>query len=397
MKDICKKQAGSSGKKTVLIVEFDHSGHRLHYVRMFAESLIDHVDKVVVLLSNSAFASDEFKIHLEGLRSKVHFLRVPESRVGGVLKYGMRLIALGRYVRQMQPDRVYLPYGDGLTQFATLFGYRWWFACGRIPHEVVLMRGSYAYPLGASIKSRIARKLNGIFVGYSPWNRIHFLDPLVFEYMANSKYPIAKRSYLLPEPLEPLEPPASHEQLCKDLGLDPKYRYVVSVGSHTLRKGTHLLMDAFCAANLPDDVRLLVAGKLSREMKALFAGAEASGSSDIIVFDEYIGDDVFLKYLDLAQVVAAPYLGHVGSSGIVARAILRKKIVVGSSFGWVGKLLEQYENGFACSESVADLCGALESCFKHRPLGEGSAFSDDFVAFHTMREFEACIQEGLVG
>lgn len=379
------------GDVLVLIFELDHSGHRLHYVRMIADAHLERRNDVVVVLSESAVVSDEFGVYLSDIESLIEVIKVRDLRRRSSFLTGCeKLMKLAAVIKEHKPTRVYVPYGDGLLQVASFFGYQSWPIIRHVPHEIVIMRGNYAYPSEGSFVSRTKMKLNEWLIGYSRWDWVHFLDPLVYEYLKEKKYPVMRRASLLPEPLEPVSLPVDRGALCLELKLNPELRYIVTAGVHDLRKGTDLLIQAFVDGGFPDDVRLLVAGKLNADIIRTIDELKGGSTDRIIVWDRYLKKDEFLNVLDVADVVATPYRKHQGSSGIISRAIIRNKPVVGSFYGWVGWVLARYCRGISSGSEKNDLIVGLRKALLFES-GSESSFVREFRLLNSEGSFRESV------
>ena len=136
------------------------------------------------------------------------------------------------------------------------------------------------------------------------------------------------------------------------------------MGSITNRKGVGALVRAFCDASLGENVRLLIAGDIDAPVKDLLATAyeDPIRTGQLIVIDRFLTSREFWLTFRATDVVCAPYVNHVGSSGIVACAAYAERPVLASDFGWVGEATRRYELGIAVdvSDHVAFVKGIKE-------------------------------------
>jgi len=372
--------------KRTLIIDFHFIGHHLHYIRLYAEALLDNGCQVTVAIPKEALQTNEFKVHLEKLRDKITLIPFKDCPNKNLKK----LFLIRSITKQTKSNHVYLPIMDGFLQTATMVMYKQWPGVRDVPHEGCLFTGSYATKTKHNLLYRFKQSINEWLVVHTQFERVYFLNLAVYEYLKKKNYPMLKRAVAMPEPLEPVSP-CNREELCAELNLDPNCKYILSLGVQSLRKGTHLLINAFCKANLPENSRLLIVGSIMDEVKTIISAPDIDANPNIIKIDRYISDKEFFEYLDVADVIALPYLKHLGSSGIANRAIIRNKILVGNSFGYMGSLVEQYYRGIIHSDEIGSLKEALEKSFGDIPEEADNIFVKDFSLFHTEEQFKKTI------
>jgi hypothetical protein len=99
----------------ILIVAQDHGGHRLVYVRLLAQAVLDRGDQAILALTTDVIRSREYELHLKSTASRcaVTWLeRIPLSPP-----------SLGRLAREHHCGRVLVPDGD---RFAIRLGITGW-------------------------------------------------------------------------------------------------------------------------------------------------------------------------------------------------------------------------------------------------------------------------------
>jgi glycosyltransferase involved in cell wall biosynthesis len=126
------------------------------------------------------------------------------------------------------------------------------------------------------------------------------------------------------------------------------------------RKGILNVLEACARLSSADAARIelrLMGEVVPEDRYAVRAGLEwlATASPNVIV----VQADTFLLNADLiaeiaaADVVLAPYVGHVGSSGVVYNAALHGKALISCREGLIGALVDQYRLGLAVNPQNA--------------------------------------------
>ena len=378
----------------VLIFENDATGHRLQHVRVCVEAIADLDVEIVFATSASTPGSQEFRTHIPPVRDRI---TVDASFIGtdGASPWGSatgRASACAAAVERHRPDHVYVLYADGLAQIsgmARLIGRA--HRREQVEYEGILMRGRFAYP---------RRSWRDAFVGrawlaatsLSPFDIFHFLDPIPYERIVLHAGRLSAKARLIPEPVEP-PTIASRDEARRLLSLPPEGRIVCCPGGLDQRKGVDRLIRAFaaCQGALRPDDRLLLVGRVHESIReAIRATQDLQQSGRIILRNEFVSDEDLHRAIAAADVVAAPYPEHIGSSGIVVRAAALERMVLASNFGWIGMVADRFGLGPTCDcrddEAIARLLPvALAASESYRP----SPAALRFTRYHTKANYGA--------
>jgi glycosyltransferase involved in cell wall biosynthesis len=286
-------------------------------------------------------------------------------------------------------EHVWIPTGDSLAQWLSLRGFPGKLRSGQIPVSGLLMRGSFAYPLSswwrrgrALVTERLLLRL--------PWHRLNFLDPLVVQHL-KMRYPTRSNHVgVMPEPIEPAGN-VSKEAARQQLGIPIAGRILACAGRMDSRKGIDLLIRAFARARKEPDHRLLLIGRQSPEVRALIEQESALvASQQLLVRDQFADQATFEAVFAAADMVVLPYPEHVGSSGILLRAVRWGKPVLASEWGWIGWVTRNFELGRTVPvRDLARFAAALEAAYAaplqvHSPRGR-----QHLMDFHTVENFQA--------
>ena len=392
----------------LLIYEPNPRGHRLQHVRLLLEAVAGLPVEAVVALGAGAGDTDEFAVHLApalappalaGRDVRVDAsVEIDASSPLAAARSG--LAALRAAVARHRPDRVYVPYADGLAQVAGLARLagrdplRPARGAGRPVAEGLLMRGRFAYPPDGPL-DRLKGRAWLAATAASPFDVMHHLDPLPHAEIARRGGRLASRSRVIPEPVEPLDDPGRAEAR-RRLGLPEGGRWVGCVGRLDRRKGIDLLLAAFAEADRagrvgPDD-RMLLMGRADPEVAALLAGPHRRlvEAGRVVVVDRYVSEAELEWGVCALDVVATFYPRHVGSSGVVVRAAAAGRATLGSDYGWIGYAVGRFGLGRTCRPGDAPAAAAA--------LGDLLDASADFalpdagrrfVGFHTAANYRA--------
>ena len=373
-----------------LIFEPDVTGHRLQHVRHLAEALLDVDCRVTIVLQSDCRSRAEYRVHLGGLESRFDLRPVLDPRQGVHLAARRRRVAeLLETTSTIRSDWCFVPYADGITQAAALESLLHGVGpLQRIPIEGQIMRGKYGYP-PSSIADRWNASLNRWLTRRSPWRVTHVLDPFALKGL--EPIPDESRFRLIPEPVEPM-PSLERREARTTLQIPIEGRYISVVGGIGPRKGIDLLMAAFAEAKLAPDDRLLLVGKVEREIRELLEGryGKLLREGRIVTADRYVTDHELHCGFLAAEVVAVSYPRQVGSSGALVRAAAAGRAVLASRFGWIGWATDTFKLGVTVNVSnVDEYARAVE-----RALAAGDDYrptlaAERFCRYHTVANQKA--------
>ena len=376
----------------VLIVEPDLAGHHAPYLAHMIEALSELDVETTVAVPTDTYDRVEYKLHLESTRDKAHFQCVVDAGARGSAGAAYAKDAAIRHaIRRFEPDHLLVPYIDGVTQVATLRG-----ATGAptIPRglfsEGLLFRGGFAYG-GLPTRTRLQHDVSRRLLSRSPWSVVHFLDPLPYDHVRSRDKRLAARARLMPEPVESAAH-ATRDEARRALGLADDGRYIVLAGLIDRRKGADLLLHAFLRARLSTDDRLLLAGPLVPEIKALLVGEFESLIMEkrIVVLDRYLSIEQLMLAIAAADLVCVPYPNHIGSASILIRAAAAMRPVLSSTFGWVGHVTSRFGLGWSCNVlEIEELADALRSALDGAASWQRGHAGERFAKFHSVANFRA--------
>jgi glycosyltransferase involved in cell wall biosynthesis len=164
------------------------------------------------------------------------------------------------------------------------------------------------------------------------------------------------------------------------------------VGVLDERKGIHLLVEAFEAAPLPSDARLLLVGTCTPGVKAAVVRLRARPgfAGRVHVVDRWVTDEQMMTALAAMDLVVAAYPGHVGSASIVLRVMAAQRPVLGSPTPWIARHVASYGAGWVSDVDnreafASDLARAMADAPSWRP----SPRVRELLAFNSPENFMA--------
>ena len=374
----------------ILIFEPDHSGHRFTYVRHLIAGLLElpGIGPITLVCTKEALDSDEYANQIKPIESKIAIAGEVGTLCGSqndVAK--QRLRALEDAIAAHPADHLYVPSADGLTQMLGMRTLRP--GGGVIPKamtsEAAMHRGSFAYP-ATTLKRRVKIGLGFRAIQRSPWTHLHFVDPLGYEAAVKLSPKLAGRCTVLADPVDRVAP-MDKAKARRRLGIEPTGRWIGTAGMIDARKGCDKLIEAFDMSPAEDSDRLLLAGRLHQDIKNLIDSkySHLVRSGRLVALDRYISDEELAWSLSAMDVVVTAHPAHVGLSNIALRALAANRFVLGSSFGWLGRVVPTFGMGVVCNVgSTTEFAGAISQSLDAAEWYTRSAAGDRLLEFHSL-------------
>jgi glycosyltransferase involved in cell wall biosynthesis len=376
------------------VYEAGFQGHVLTYLRLLLPAIAELADEVVVALHQNAPASEEFREQLASLNCNV----IIEPSIHADIRDSAAVAdSLLQTIHRSQAQRVYVPRADGVAQ---ILGMRRMLGGKTLPRDVavegLMFRGSFAYHQNGLL-SRIKASLSYKTVKSGTWARLHYIDPLAYEAIQKTHTAFSSRCHLLPDPVES-SPARDKMEARKFLGIPEQGRYIGFAGGADHRKGVDLLLSAFRTADLRQDDRLLIAGRMSEDIRSLVSTEyQALLHSDrLVVLDRYLNDKELLGGISAMDVVCTPYPRHIGSASFVIRAAAAERPVLAANFGWMGHIVQTFSLGRTCNvENQREFSSQIKLMLDEAREYQPHDAARRFVQFHSVRNFQALWTQGL--
>lgn len=375
----------------MLIYEPSSGGHRVRFVRLIVEALRRQSRDALLVTAPSqseVFASEFDTFNLSPRIES----SAPERSGSTLLNAAAQRGELLRTINRHRPDRVYLPFGDGVLQALGVAPAVRCQSKPLPPLEAIVFQVAGAYPESHPSRCRtLYRKISWTALTRSWATVLHALDPAIVrhgrEYDANS----ATRWRLLPDPIPP-PPVLSSEEARGMLGVDGVGPLIGLAGGIDLRKGADQLLRAFASSALDHEATLVLAGPHSSEIRdqinRQYGGLRSQRR--LVSLDRWLTDLEFAAVFIAMDIIAAPYPAHFGSASIVIRAAANATPCLGSDSGWIGRTIAQYGLGWISNVECELALGrsitrAVEEYLNWQP---GPAV-EELVSFHSDENFIA--------
>lgn len=339
----------------VLLVEPQHGGHRLNLAGLLLDALARLPVRVTLDTSPDAPASPQFQQWIAPRLANATVrtsLPMPDWREPrGTI--GRLVTSLDRSIAETKPDHVLVPGGDGVVQMATLQRLtRSFRKRPGVEMEAMLLRGKFAYRRGRpTLRDRLDELTWFAGVAGTPFDRVHHMDPLVYDAAIARAPTLSRKLARVPDPVDPIDADWTIEQARRSLDLPTDGRLFGCVGGLQTRKGIDLLIRSFVrlrdANRLRENDRLLLVGPPNAEIAALLDGEARPpiNAGKLILIGRFVDDVTMSHAISAMNLVVTAYPGHVGSASIALRAAAQRRPVLADRFGWCGRIVPQFELG----------------------------------------------------
>lgn len=367
-----------------MIYELWGSGHRYQYVRELVIALSEITQDIILVTSFSGNQSLEFHIHLEDISNLFLLDNEYNNNKPSLWSASGHLVST---VKKHDPKHVFIPTANGLIQY---LGVRLFLGLGNpiknTEIEIMLMSGG----IFQGWRDKIWGKLWRFFTKRANCTVVHVLYPLQKQVYSSQVQKIADEILLTPEPVSADEDYGKITAR-KKLGIPTDGQYIVAVGGIDKRKGADYLLEAFFNIKDFKNIKLLLAGKMSMELKELLDNHyQEADKSNLIIFNDYLTEDQFTAAFLAADIICLPYRHSESSSGIAVRAAANRRPMLTSNTGWVGRTIPDFQLGITCD--VTNPIEFSESIINTLDLAETYQLTKSgqfFINYHTVKNFRA--------
>lgn len=376
----------------VLVHEPNHRGHRFTTARVLIEALLElntdstKINKIIFATNEEAVSSDEYTEQLQPLSKYFELYLLPKTKTSSVpaIKTHRQLMGFRRCLLDNDIDHIYLPYADYQLQLLTLYslipGVKWW--PPKPVTESQLMQSTFAYHFAKKSK----QILTMFAVKHSGSDRIHLNDQLAIDYLAKNDPATLSFVKGIPDPITAtIEVDKVSARRLFDLPINS--RIIGCLGVINERKGADVLLNAFLLAKLKESDILLLAGKLSPELKEQVT---LSQDKRIVCLDRYLSETELSNAISAMDLVVTPYKQVVGSASIIIRAAVANRMVLSSDTGWAGAIVPKYQLGLTSSvKNIEGFSQALENAIHLSQNFQPSSKKKMFVQYNSEKNVKA--------
>ena len=379
----------------VLIFEPVYTGHRCEYLARIIPAIQQAgATKITLVATERGFHSDEFRVHLSDLETPFERHACADiERSSLLMKTNVAARELEQSIRQLRPDHVYVPGADGISQ---ILATRPW--TGRrspvadVFAEALHFRGAYGYRLD-QWRRRIKSRIDGVLVTRAPWAVYYHLDPWQLATLQARQPSFRTRSAVMPDPVDPAAE-ISAVVARRELEIPDDGVYIGCAGPISRRKGADLLAQAFAAAQhrIPDNARLLLAGKFEPQVRELIAREfkQLMDSQRIVVIDRVLTPREMAIVIPAMDIVSTPYRDHLGSSGILLRAAAAHRPLLTANRHCMQRLITRFGLGRTCNvRDHEQFTAAVIAAFDWYPEFQQPESAARFLKFQSEENFRS--------
>ena len=357
-------RATSSPGRTarLAVLQLDHRGHRLAYVRALAENS-GRSGPTLLFLTEEAVHSTEARVHLDEL------IRSGRARVVSLGPVGRPAADMvGRALDRLdEGDTLAVPEADHLlralaTSASRAYLPRLCLLVMRTPDPFAPMRRSRprtAREVVAAGRTAavVATKVTLVATIRRRWKggvRPCFLTD---SWSLVTRRPGHGRLHAVPDPC-PTLPGVSREDARARLGLDPGSTVLGLLGDVSTRKNPGLVLDALAA--LPDDVVVLVAGRVDppTEQRLSLVAADPSLAHRVVVRRGYLEDADLARCVLACDALVLAYDTD-APSGILALAERAGVPVIAAGSAWVRAIVLARDAGVVTALTAGGIVDGL--------------------------------------
>ena len=379
----------------VLIIEQKYDGgHYLNYVRHLVQAFAPLGCEIVVAVPKPALESAQFKMYLSPHRPRFRLEFIP-SRDETISRWRMILTnarAFRALIARVKPDAVYVPTLEGYVlsiRDGVAQSLAWWLALhpslSRLHCEALLLGLPAAY--GMTRRSPFITKMA---VRTMPFNVVHYIDPVVFDWVLSKVGGKAgRKARFIADPVEPLSLP-TRSKARSMLRLPEHNKLIMSIGLQDHRKGADYLIRACALWQPAEPASIVLAGKLSAQIRQLVSNEYRHLMDDgrLIVLDRYLSKEDFYACFAAGDLIATPYRPQPHPSHIVLHAATAGKMVLAANSGWCAYMVPKFSLGRLCNPQDPEiLAEALDLALHEAEAYELSAAAKRLVEFHRSENF----------
>ncbi len=370
-KSFSLSSSSTSADRKLLIFDLfftgHHAGYILHLVKYWREQkLPGHLD-VLVTPKFMELHPDVVNLALEDAENSIKFvtispeeeaiLKLEDSSLNRILRSFQEWNLLCKYAKQLKATQCLLMYFDSILlslalrgkppcplsgiYFRPIFHYSEFSEFIPSRHELILQKRD------KFVLSRLLRN--------SHFQILFCLDPFAAERI--SKFKTNVKALYLPDPVQIYSNSETQsEKLRATLGIDPDRKVFLMFGVLQKRKGIYQLLEAIelLPSDLCQKLCLLLVGPIGSEplIKTRITELAEALPIQVISHAQFVPDHEIQPYFQVADVILAPYIHHIGMSAILVRAAAAQKPVLASNYGLMGQMVKHHKLGITVDSSV---------------------------------------------
>jgi glycosyltransferase involved in cell wall biosynthesis len=246
--------------------------------------------------------------------------------------------------------------------------------------------------------NRRSRFINKMTVRTMPFDVVHYIDPVVFDWVSRKVGGKAgRRARFIADPVEPLLLPTRSKARAM-LRLPEHKKLIMSVGMQDYRKGVDYLISACARWQPAEPASIVLAGPLSPPIRHLVANEYRHLVDDgrLIVLDRYLSNEEINACCAAGNLIAAPYRLQPSPSSIVLHAVRAERMVLAANNGWLAYMVPKFSLGRLCDPQDPELLAkALDRALIEAEGYKLSAAAKRLLEFHRSENFMLQWRRGL--
>jgi glycosyltransferase involved in cell wall biosynthesis len=366
--------------RSLLLFDLGPTGHHPAYLRHVAQYWQDHqIPGCLHLVVSPELARrhpDLIALATESDLSSVRFTVVTEAEYASyrtprslIVRSFNEWRIFCRYARSLNPTQALVMFLDSL-QLPIAFGER-----SPCPVSGIYFRPSFHYH---RFSTHLVSKPNR----FKQWGQLAIVAQILRRSQFNTlfcldQFAVSDIQHLTQKPIfplaDPVEIPACDANevrtLRQQLEISRDRHVLLLFGELSGRKGVYQVLDALklLPIAVQSQLCLVLAGPVNATAASIRAEIEQIRQTtpvQIMLCDRYIKGAEVQQFFELADTVLALYQRHVGMSSILVHAAAARTPVIGSNYGLMGKLIEQYQLGLAIqAEDKREIAQSIEQRF----------------------------------
>jgi len=327
--------------RSILIYDPNVDGHHIGYLRFISETLLQAGYKVSLAIDTRPESFPRIQTQMDDLLGRMQVISAFGDSSGSS-KDKVKCVA--ECLVKSGADSVFLTTFDEIASQLLRRA-----AFGLMPPAVLRgkLGGIYMRPRfldGCGLSPNLWIKSLGFLrlLRHGWFRQLLFLDPFM-EAQLKVRHPQAP-GFFLPDPY-PENFTTDRARAMQKLGVPSGRQVFLFYGGAYRRKGLHLAVRAML--NLPENspAFLLCAGKQPEDSGLAGDLEKLASQGRAILINRYVSTEEEQMVFAACDFVLLPYIGHFGSSGVLARAAGAGKPVIASDEQLVGRLTRQYNMG----------------------------------------------------
>jgi len=287
--------------------------------------------------------------------------------------------ALKKSIQSENPDVVICTSADYDIMFNALFN-----GFAPLVNKLGVIHYGYPYEEQLTFKEKIKQKIYETSWKYSGWDKLLFVNPVVYESMLKRHAHLSSKVHLLPDPVQSSAEIGAAEAR-QQLGIPTDGVYFGFVGIMDRRKAIPELLSGYVDSGAYKSSRLLLAGVMSQNCLELIQQKYQTfvDSQQIILINRHLtAEEVQLGYAAVDIHTLLQYR-RMNLSANLLKAVSSNKMVIVDDCGYTGMMTKRFNLGLTCNVSEADsVAEAMLNALRLFPSFVPSEHTKRLVEFH---------------